>query len=188
MCLLNQKQVNSPNFQRPALIPSSRFFDGLDVPNIMVLVHIKPVLLMILFLCIPLNAIAEENKLCDLVIINKNNKSILLRVEIADNIETRGRGLMFRKELKENDGMLFVYRNKVKRNFWMKNTYIPLSIAYINGKGIINEIYEMKPLDTSITYPSIMPAKYVLEVNKGWYARNNITRGCKIIFDGCFGR
>ena len=70
----------------------------------------------------------------------------------------------------------------------MKNTFIPLSIAYVDKHGVINEIYHMKPNDSSITYPSKYPAMYALEVNRGWFNKNKITKGNKIIFNGCFGK
>ena len=84
--------------------------------------------------------------------------------------------------------MLFIFTHEQRLNFWMKNTYIPLSIAYISIDGKINEIYDMKPLDISITYPSNLPAKYALEVNQGWFARNNISKNCRIIFNGCISK
>ena len=132
--------------------------------------------------------IFAENRGCKIIIKNNLNKSIPLVIEIADTQEKRGRGLMFRKKLMKNNGMLFVFNRELRLNFWMKNTYIPLSIAYINRQGIINEIYHMKPLDTSITYPSRFLAKYALEVNKGWFKKNNIFKGCGIMLNGCLGK
>ena len=102
--------------------------------------------------------------------------------------EQREKGLMFRKSLNESDGMLFVFEREQKLNFWMKNTYIPLDIAYIDKNGIINEIYHMKPLDVSLTYNSIKPAMYALEVNLGWFSRHKIKTGSKIEFNGCLSK
>jgi uncharacterized protein len=132
--------------------------------------------------------IVAKNRFCDIFIINKDNKKITLKAEIAKTSESHTRGLMFRKTLDENTGMLFVFRDEARRGFWMKNTYIPLSLAYIDSNGIIYKIYQMKPLDTSITYPSGEPCKYALEVNLGWFKKNNITNGCKIDLNGCFGK
>lgn len=102
-------------------------------------------------------------------------------VEIADTEDKRNLGLMFRNYLDSNSGMLFVFKDANKRTFWMKNTYIPLSIAYISDDGTINEIYDMKPLDISVVYPSRRPAKYALEMNKGWFDKHNIAVGCKVL-------
>ncbi len=114
--------------------------------------------------------------------------TLFLNVEIADTPEKRMRGLMFRRYLPQNSGMLFIFSSEDYRNFWMKNTYIPLSIAYIGSDRIINEIYQMKPLDISVTYPSKLPARYSLEVNRGWFGKNNISAGGIIKFNGCFGK
>ena len=132
--------------------------------------------------------ITAKNNFCDIYIINNQNNKIKLKVEIADTVESQTRGLMFRDKLDENSGMIFVFGNETIREFWMMNTYIPLNIAYINRQGIINEIYYMRPLDTSIRYPSQLPAMYALEVNKDWFKKNNISEGSKVIFDGCFGK
>jgi uncharacterized protein len=132
--------------------------------------------------------ITAKNNFCDIFIVNNQNHKIKLKVEIADTVETQTRGLMFRDKLDENSGMIFVFGNETTREFWMMNTYIPLNIAYINRQGIINEIYYMRPLDTSIRYPSQQPAMYALEVNKDWFKKNNIFEGSKVIFNGCFGK
>ena len=130
----------------------------------------------------------EGNGAFKIMIVNARGVPVPLYVEIADTEPLRMKGLMDRKTMGENRGMLFVFDREQKLNFWMKNTYIPLSIAYISTSGIINEIMDMKPLDTAVTYPSAMPALYALEVNRGWFARNNITKGCRIVLDGCFSK
>lgn len=84
--------------------------------------------------------------------------------------------------------MLFVFPGERHRRFWMKNTYLPLSIAYVNRYGIINEIYDMEPLDSSRVYPSMYPAQYAIEVNRGWFKRNNIKKGCRVLLHGCIGK
>ena len=127
-------------------------------------------------------------KKCTIIIMNGRNQPVILKAELALTDRERARGLMFRKKLGSNEGMLFVFATARYRNFWMKNTFLPLSIAYISKYGTINEIYDMKPLDTSRTYPSRRPAQYALEVNRGWFQRNNITRGCKVLLNGCIGQ
>jgi uncharacterized protein len=129
-----------------------------------------------------------ENRFCDIYIINTQNNNIKLKSEIAETEASRASGLMFRKHLDENSGMFFIFEQENILAFWMKNTYIPLNIAYINRQGIIIDIQYMKPLDTSITYPSKKAAIYALEVNKDWFRKNNIKEGCRIIFNGCIGK
>lgn len=131
---------------------------------------------------------APVNKKCLLNISSNEGTKFSLNVEIADTEAEREKGLMYRKHLNENEGMLFVFENEKYLNFWMKNTYIPLDIAYIDRNGIINEIYHMKPLDVSVTYNSIKPAMFALEVNWGWFSRHKFKPGSKIDFNGCISK
>ncbi len=99
--------------------------------------------------------------------------------EVADTNAKKIQGLMYRKKMDENKGMIFLYKESQYMNFWMKNTYIPLSIAYIDENFKILEIYDMKPKDeTSIS--SKNKVKYALEVNKGWYKKKGIKIGDSI--------
>jgi len=100
-------------------------------------------------------------------------------VEIARTEKQHARGLMFRKKLPENAGMLFVYDKEDFRRFWMKNTYIPLSLAYIDSEGVIFQIEEMEPLD-EMSVVSMRPARFVLEVNRGWFREHGVGIGDRI--------
>jgi len=105
--------------------------------------------------------------------------SQILNVEIADTPEKSAQGLMFRKELPEGRGMLFIFPNEQPRSFWMKNTFIPLSIGFFNAKKELIDIQDMVPATSSMqinfpTYESKGPAQYVLEVPKGWFAKHKI--------------
>ena len=144
--------------------------------------------LIIFFLTICWSSAKNNKKYCTLKFINKYNKFVELRAEIADSAYKRSRGLMFRESLPKNQGMIFIFPGEKNRSFWMKNTYIPLSIAYVSKEGNINEIHNMKPLNTSITYPSSLPAKFAIEVNQNWFKKNNITKNCRMIFNGCIGK
>ncbi len=102
-----------------------------------------------------------------------------LTVEIAATEETQTTGLMFRRMMPENRGMLFVFSTIAPLNFWMKNTYLPLSIAFIDQHGVILNIADMKPLTTD-PHPSAGAALYALEMNQGWFAKRHIKAGSKI--------
>lgn len=103
-----------------------------------------------------------------------------LKVERAVTPEEHARGLMLRKDMPENHGMLFVFEKPRQASFWMKNTLIPLSIAYLDAEGVILEIYGMTPLDKiGITSRSHKVA-YALEVNQGWFEKRNIQQGTKV--------
>ena len=102
-----------------------------------------------------------------------------LEVEIADTPETRAQGLMYRDSLGADDGMIFVYPEEAPRSFWMANTEIPLSIAFVGASGTIVSVRDMKPLDRHHTL-SGQPARYAIEVNQGWFAAHDVAVGCHV--------
>lgn len=106
-----------------------------------------------------------------------NKKSLF--IEIADTPQLRSSGLMHRKVLGDNHGMLFKFPNKDYLRFWMKSTYIPLDIAFLDDDCTVIEIREMFPLSTRMCSSSI-PCKLALEVNQGWFKNNGIKVGDKI--------
>lgn len=106
--------------------------------------------------------------------------NVPLTAEIADTAEAKENGLMFRESLAEDRGMLFVYEDPQKATFWMRNTRIPLSIAFIDSAGIILEIKPMYPMDETIVPSSSDQVAYALEVNQGWFDRHRISPGAKI--------
>ena len=89
---------------------------------------------------------------------------------------------MFREKLPENQGMLFVFPQSHIQSFWMRNTFIPLDIAFINMEGNVIDIQRMEPLDEDKRYVSPGPVPYVLEVNEGWFESNAISVGAKVHF------
>ena len=99
-----------------------------------------------------------------------------LQVEVASDDLSRKNGLMYRKSLPESQGMIFVYPTPRKLQFWMRNTYIPLSIAFLDDRGKILEIQDMRPKDESHTV-SKYSLRYALEVNQGWFQRNGVGVG-----------
>lgn len=114
---------------------------------------------------------SSENQKITITI--KKNKLI---VEIADTELKRAAGLMFREKLGDNEGMLFVFDNEQKVSFWMKNTAIPLSIAFIDKNFAITEILDLKPNDLK-SKKSKKKVKYALEVNKNYFIKNDIKAG-----------
>ncbi|HOK23136.1 MAG TPA: DUF192 domain-containing protein [Candidatus Hydrothermia bacterium] len=99
-------------------------------------------------------------------------------VELYVNLSTSPaeweKGLTFTESLPDTEGMLFVFPESRNLSFWMKNTSIDLSIAFLDSNGVIIEIYDLKPYDET-PIVSKHPVKYALEVNKGWFERNNVT-------------
>lgn len=90
------------------------------------------------------------------------------------------RGMMFRKEMAEHEGMLFVFGRPHQASFWMRNTLIPLSCAYIDPEGMILEIREMKPLDETPIEAKSDRVQYVLETPLGWFERNQVNVGAVV--------
>ncbi len=100
-----------------------------------------------------------------------------LAVELATTPKARVCGLSHRIKLPENHGMLFIYPTLGPRTFWMKDTHIPLSIAFIDDSGRILSIQPMTPMQTDERYRSPQPVRYSLEVNQGWFDRHGIGVG-----------
>ena len=103
----------------------------------------------------------------------------LIRAEVAADFATRGRGLMHRKGLAPNAGMLFVFDGPSQQCMWMKNTYIPLSVAFLDERGTIINIADMQP-HSEQTHCSARPALYALEMTRGWFAERGINPGTKL--------
>lgn len=103
----------------------------------------------------------------------------VIRAEVASNNETRSRGLMYRKELAPNAGMLFVFDQPAVQCFWMRNTLIPLSIAFMTDDGTITNIADMAPM-TENSHCSSAPVRLALEMEQGWFAKRGIGAGKKI--------
>jgi len=102
-----------------------------------------------------------------------------LFVEVASTEETRARGLMFRRILPESRGMLFVFREPAHHGMWMLNTYVPLSVAFLDEAGTIINIEDMAP-HTRTNHVAARPAKFALEVNRGWFSKRGIEPGMRI--------
>ena len=100
----------------------------------------------------------------------------LSQIEIVSTLEDRNTGLMHRKSLPDDGGMIFVWDRKKIQCMWMKNTLIPLSVAYIEDTGEIIGIYDMVPLSMK-SVCSKKPVLYALEVNKGWFKKNELNVG-----------
>ncbi|HWP31824.1 MAG TPA: DUF192 domain-containing protein [Fimbriimonadales bacterium] len=109
-------------------------------------------------------------------IVEVKNKHV--RVYIADSPEKQQEGLMFVKphELGQDEGMLFIFTDDTIRAFWMKNTEIPLDIAFLDKGGKIVRVYTMKPYDES-SYSSDYPVRYALELHAGWLEKNSVKEG-----------
>lgn len=99
--------------------------------------------------------------------------------QVAATPDQRMTGLMHRKEMPQHEGMLFVFETPSQQCFWMKNTLLPLAIAFVADDGTIVNIEEMKP-QTLDSHCSHRPVRYVLEMNQGWFAKKGVKAGAKL--------
>ena len=125
-------------------------------------------------------AIATAAALAQLPTIELTAGIHLIHAEVANTMESRTQGLMFRKYLGPNEGMLFVFPRAEPHCFWMKNTLIPLSIAFLDGEGKIVSTAEMQPM-TENTHCAAAPAKFALEMSSGWFAAKGLEPGATLV-------
>jgi len=104
-----------------------------------------------------------------------------LVAEVAADGRGRDRGLMFRRELPENAAMLFVFASDVRPSFWMKDTFIPLSLAFVDASQHVLEIQELEPFSLAGHSPAT-PVRYAIEANAGWFARHDVGVGDAAVF------
>jgi uncharacterized membrane protein (UPF0127 family) len=116
-----------------------------------------------------------------LTIARADSTPVEITVEIARTDEEKARGLMHRKKLPDGEGMIFIYDRDQQMSFWMKNTVIPLSIAFIAADGRIIEIRDMRPLDLN-SVQSSRSVRYALETPQGWFDRAGVKPGDVINF------
>lgn len=103
----------------------------------------------------------------------------VVQAEVANTTATRSQGLMLRKSMAQGAGMLFVFDEPAGHCMWMKNTLIPLSVAFINERGQIVNIADMQPLDET-SHCASQPVRFALEMNQGWFKKRGIAAGTLI--------
>jgi uncharacterized protein len=103
----------------------------------------------------------------------------VIDAQVATTPDERATGLMHRKEMPQHEGMLFVFESPSQQCFWMKNTLLPLSVAFVADDGTIVNVDEMKP-QTLDSHCSARPVRYVLEMNTGWFSKKGLKAGQKL--------
>lgn len=103
----------------------------------------------------------------------------LIHAEVAADNTTRAKGLMFRERLGPNEGMLFVFQAASTQCFWMRNTLVPLSIAFVDDDGSIVNIEDMQP-KTEDSHCSARPVRYALEMEQGWFRKKGLAAGARL--------
>jgi uncharacterized membrane protein (UPF0127 family) len=103
----------------------------------------------------------------------------LIRAEVVSDPGTRAQGLMHRKSMPQNAGMLFIFDEQAPHCMWMKNTLIPLSVAFIDDTGSIVNIADMEP-HSEASHCATRPVRYALEMNRGWFAARGVQPGTRL--------
>jgi uncharacterized membrane protein (UPF0127 family) len=126
-----------------------------------------------------LHAVAQQSPQLDLERIKMSAGMHLIVAQVALTPEQRQIGLMLRKDMPQQEGMIFIFEQPSQQCFWMKNTLIPLTAAFVADDGRIVNLVDMKP-QTLDAHCSREPVRYVLEMNQGWFAKKGIQAGSKL--------
>ena len=125
------------------------------------------------------SALAQDAPQMNLPRVNLSAGMHQIDAQLALTPEQRQIGLMFRKEMPQSEGMLFVFEQATQQCFWMKNTLLPLTAAFVADDGTIVNLADMKP-QTTDSHCSDKPVRYVLEMNVGWFAKKGIKAGSRL--------
>ena len=139
----------------------------------------KKILILGTVLCMLIPAASCKSKklpVIDITITRADGTTAIVKAEVAEKDEDRNHGFMERKNIPDGTGMLFVFDRDQILSFWMKNTPHPLSIAYIDSRGKIRNIYDMTPFSLT-PIKSTSSVRYALEVPQGWFEKENINVG-----------
>lgn len=127
----------------------------------------------------PASAQAQDDPQMNLQRIKLSAGMHQIDAQVALTPEQRQIGLMFRKDMPQHEGMIFVFEQPTQQCFWMKNTILPLTAAFVADDGTIVNLVDMKP-QTLDSHCSEKPVRYVLEMNKGWFTKRGIKAGAKL--------
>ena len=124
-------------------------------------------------------ALAQDGPQLNLPRVKLTTGMHVIDAQVAATPEQRMTGLMFRQDMPQHEGMLFVFEYASQQCFWMKNTLLPLSVAFVADDGTIVNLDEMQP-QTLNSHCSAKPVRYVLEMNKGWFSKKGLKAGAKL--------
>jgi uncharacterized protein len=122
---------------------------------------------------------AQDRPQLDLPVVQLQAGMHNIRAQVARSVNERATGLMHRREMPQHEGMLFIFEQPSQQCFWMKNTLLPLSIAFVADDGTVVNIRDMQPQSLD-SHCSDKPVRYVLEMNQGWFAKRGVKAGFKL--------
>ena len=138
----------------------------------------RPIVLLALFASLTASALAQQAQ-TDLQRVKLSAGMYQIDAQVAQTPEQRQIGLMFRKEMPQTEGMIFVFEQPATQCFWMRNTLLPLTAAFVADDGRIVNLADMKP-QTDDSHCSEEPVRFVLEMNQGWFAKRGLKPGSKL--------
>ncbi len=141
--------------------------------------RLAPLLAGLLLVCLPLGSLAQGEPQTRLARIKVGAGMHLIDTQLAQTPEQRQIGLMWRKDLPQNEGMLFIFEQPSVQCFWMRNTLTALTAAFVDEDGTIVNLEDMKP-QTDDSHCSAKPVRFVLEMNQGWFKKRGIQAGFKL--------
>jgi len=169
---MNSKQRQEHNYKLSSLfLQCSKF----------IYIYLFNSLFLVFCLCFFVSCTPQKLAIRELPIERDGQQIAVVKAEIARTGDERSKGLMFRKKLPDGEGMLFIFEKDEVLSFWMKNTYIPLSIAFIASDGKIIDIKDMYPHDENSVVSS-RSVRYALEVPMNWFSRAGVLTGDTVIF------
>ncbi len=124
-------------------------------------------------------AVAAQTPQLDLPRVRLTAGMYQIDAQVAQSLEQRSIGLMWRREMPQHEGMLFIFEQPAVHCFWMKNTLLPLTAAFIDDTGTIVNLADMKPQSTE-SHCAAQPVRFVLEMNQGWFARKGLKAGTRL--------
>lgn len=139
-----------------------------------------------LFMVVAGSALAQDSPQLNLPRVKLGAGIHQIDAQVAQTQEQQSIGLMFRREMPPHEGMVFVFSQPSQLCFWMKNTLLPLTAAFVADDGTIVNLADMKP-QTTDSHCATKPVRFVLEMNQGWFAKRSIKAGAKLtgpLFDG----
>jgi uncharacterized protein len=157
---------------------SAESSEGGDIRKVIFRIFLVSAILLIFSAFLVLSPVADQAQK-QLAVVHLSAGSHLIQAEVASTAADRTRGLMHRSGLGPDEGMLFDHHAAVDVCMWMKNTLIPLSVAFIDSGGMIVNIEDMEPHTTDF-HCSIRPVRFALEMNRGWFTKRNIRPGDRI--------
>ena len=141
--------------------------------------RLAPLLAGLLLVFVPLSSLAQGEPQTRLARIKVGAGMHLIDTQLAQTPEQRQIGLMWRKDLPQNEGMLFIFEQPSVQCFWMRNTLTALTAAFVDEDGTIVNLEDMKP-QTDDSHCSAKPVRFVLEMNQGWFKKQGIQAGFKL--------